>query len=109
MLDHERFEVYQIGIEFVAKAKWSLECPILRTLAYAKQAVSDLDALKGKAKKQIERTLQQLAAGARTQETSDTIRPFLLACVLAVLTMASSTGFGVAFGAYEENLKGGKP
>jgi len=39
--------------------------------------------------------------------TIETIRPFLLASVFAVLTMASSTGFGVAFGAFEDDMKGG--
>ncbi len=39
--------------------------------------------------------------------TIDAIRPFLLACLIAVLTMASSTGFGVAFGAFEDDVKGG--
>jgi hypothetical protein len=33
------------------------------------------------------------------------LRPFLAACLLALLTVASGTGFGVAFGAFEENLK----
>lgn len=39
--------------------------------------------------------------------TIETVRPFLLACLLSVLTMASSTGFGVAFGAFEDDMKGG--
>lgn len=37
----------------------------------------------------------------------DAVRPFLLAAFLAVATIASSTGFGVAFGAFEDDMKGG--
>jgi hypothetical protein len=36
----------------------------------------------------------------------DAIRPFLLACTFAVLTIASSVGFGMAFGAFEDDMKG---
>lgn len=38
--------------------------------------------------------------------TIETIRPFLLASVSAVLTMAPSTGLGVAFGAFQDELDG---
>ena len=38
---------------------------------------------------------------------SAALRPFLAACLLALVTIASGTGFGVAFGGFEESLKSG--
>jgi hypothetical protein len=38
---------------------------------------------------------------------SAALRPFLAACLIALLTIASGTAFGVAFGAFEESLKSG--
>lgn len=39
--------------------------------------------------------------------TLDALRPFLAACLIAVLGIATGAGFGVAFGAFEDELKGG--
>jgi hypothetical protein len=37
----------------------------------------------------------------------DAIRPFLAACLVAVLGIATGAGFGVAFGAFEDDMKSG--
>jgi hypothetical protein len=39
--------------------------------------------------------------------TLDAVRPFLAACLIAVLGIATGAGFGVAFGAFEDDMKGG--
>ena len=38
--------------------------------------------------------------------TLDALRPFLVACLIAVSAMATGAGFGVAFGAFEDDMKG---
>jgi len=39
--------------------------------------------------------------------TLDALRPFLAACLIAVSAMATGAGFGVAYGAFEDDMKGG--
>ena len=35
----------------------------------------------------------------------DAVRPFLAACLIALLAITSGAGFGIAFGAFEESMK----
>lgn len=39
--------------------------------------------------------------------TIDAVRPFLAACLIAVFGIATGAGFGVAFGAFEDDMKAG--
>jgi hypothetical protein len=43
----------------------------------------------------------------RSASPADTLRPFLVPALVALLAISSGAGFGVAFGAFEDDMKGG--